>query len=313
MTEARLLALASSQHGVVTTAQARALLTEGELKVRLRGGRLESIRTGVLRAAGSPRTWEQQLMTAVLACGNGSFASFRSAARLWHLAGADREDVLEVTVPRARRARLPGVVVHDSTVTGPEHTSRRERIPITSPARTLCDLTAVWAPWDVERAVGDALRRKLTTLARLQGVFLDLATQGRRRSTVMRALLEARLPGFDPGDSDMETKLVRWLVGAGLPRPVQQHRVRVNRKTYRLDLAYPELMIGIEYDGWDPHRTRSAFDGDRARQNPLEIIGWLVLRYTSMATRAVVVREVGAAIRARSASTRSASTRSPSK
>jgi len=302
LAESEMFALTSRQHGLVTTTQALRFLSEGELKHRLRTRRLEPVRTGVLRIAGTPQTWEQHLMAAVLAGGLGAAASFRSAARLWDLPAPQVPDVLEVTVPHSRRARLPGVIVHDTMVRGQAHVGTTRHIAVTSPARTLCDLTAVWPPWDVERALDDALRRRLTTLRRVERVFLDLANRGRRRSTVMRALLEARLPGFDPGDSAMETKLVRWIVGAGLPRPVQQHHVRARGHRFRLDLAYPELMIGIEYDGWDPHRTRVAFDGDRARQNPLEIIGWLILRYTSASTRAVVIREVGEAITARSAS-----------
>ena len=297
-----MFALSSRQHGLVTTAQALRFLSPGQLNSRLRTRRLEPLRTGVLRVAGVPQTWEQQLMAAVLAGGPGSAASFRSAARLWGFSRADQADPLEITVARTRRARLAGVVVHDTAVRGRAHVGATHHIAVTSPARTLCDLTACWPPWDVEHALDDALRRKLTSLGRVERVFLDLANRGRRKSTVMRRLLEARLPGFDPGDSDMETKLARWIVGAGLPRPVQQHRVRVGRRTYRLDLAFPDLLIGIEYDGWDPHRLRGAFDHDRARQNPLEILGWLILRYTSASTREVVVREVTDAITARSMS-----------
>jgi len=298
MSEADLFALSSRQHGVVTTGQAERALTRGQVRSRLRAGRLIPMRTGVVGVPGAPSTWEQQLMAAVLAGGEGTIASFRSAARLWDL--GPRDDRIEITVPRARRARLPGVVVHDTTVDGPIHRGVVQNIAVTSPARTLCDLTACWSPWDVEHALDEALRRKLTSLALLQRVFLDLANRGRRRSTVMRRLLEARLPGFDPGDSDMEVKLVRWITSAGLPRPVQQHRVQVGPRTFRLDLAFPDLMIGIEYDGWEPHRTRRAFDRDRARQNPLEIVGWLILRYTSASTREVVIREVADAIAARS-------------
>lgn len=114
----------------------------------------------------------------------------------------------------------------------------------------------------------------------------------------MRALLEERLPGFDPGESAQEAKLVRWIVSAGLPRPVQQHRVRIGSRTYRLDLAYPHLKIGIEYDGWDTHRPRSSFDADRERDNALRIAGWTTLHFTSRSVRSEVVRTVEAAIKA---------------
>ncbi len=276
-----------------------ATITRRQLEHRLADGRLERVRPCVYRVAGAPQTWEQVVLAACLTAGPRSHASFRAAARLWMLSGFETEDVVEITTPSRRRARISGVIVHDSEVTGRRHTARRHGIPVSSPARTLCDLTACCRPWDVERALDDALRKKVTTLRSVQAVYLDLAGPGRRRCTVMRALLEARSPGFDPGGSPMELRLVDWLVAADLPRPVQQHRVRLGNRSMRLDLAYPDQLIAIEYDGWDAHRSRRSFAGDRARQNELEIRGWLVLRFTSASTRDDVVRAVSAALATR--------------
>jgi len=61
-------------------------------------------------------------------------------------------------------------------------------------------------------------------------------------------------------------------------------------------------MIVIEYDGWDFHSTRLAFDADRARANELEVIGWTVLRFTSRSSDATVVTIVSAALTRASAS-----------
>ena len=169
--------------------------------------------------------------------------------------------------------------MHNTEVLGRRHTVTRRGIPMSTPARTLCDLTSCCTPPEVERALDDALRRKLLTLRALAAVHRDVAGPGRRRSTVMHTLLDERLPGFDPGRYPKERELVEWIVGAGLPPPVPQHRVRVGRRSFRLDLAYPDLLIGIEYDGWDAHRPRSTFATDRARQNELEVRGWLVLRF----------------------------------
>jgi very-short-patch-repair endonuclease len=115
----------------------------------------------------------------------------------------------------------------------------------------------------------------------------------------MRAILEARLPGFDPGGSDQETKLVRWLVEAGLPRPKQQYRVRVRGRTYRLDLAYPAVQLAIEYDGYDIHTMRTVFDTDPVRDMDLEDEGWRVLHFTSRSTRREVTDRVSHALRTR--------------
>jgi len=297
--ERDLYARAQRQHGLVTTAQALEFLTPDQVKRRRRTGRLEVVRKGVLRVAGTPRTWEQRLMEAVLAGGPGTVVSFRAAAGVWSLHGIPAIARPEITVPSERRARLPGVLVHDSMMMPARHRSRHRGLPVTNVARTLCDLTAVCRPNVVAQALDDALRRDLTDLAQLQRVFLDLAHRGRRKSTVMRAILTDRVPGFDPADSPRELGLAEWIVAAGLPRPVHQHEVLVRSKRYRFDLAYPELFIGIEYDSWDFHRGRSAFDGDRARQNPLVLQGWLILRYTSKASRDDVVRDVTAAIEAR--------------
>jgi very-short-patch-repair endonuclease len=267
-----------------------------QLERRVRDGSLERVRSSVYRFAGTPPTWEQAVLAACLSAHGGAVASHTTAARLFALRGFEETSNVEITTASRQRTRLTEVVVHDTMFLGRHHVTRRRSMPVTSPARTVCDLTWRCAPWQVERALDDALRRGLTSLRRIDRVFRDLAHRGRRRSTVMRGLLEARLPGFDPGDSDMELRLVRWLSAAGLTPPVQQHRVRVGGTTYRLDLAYPELKIGIEYDGWDPHRTRSAFDGDRRRQNPLELRGWLMLRYTSASTRELVVAEISEAL-----------------
>jgi very-short-patch-repair endonuclease len=81
---------------------------------------------------------------------------------------------------------------------------------------------------------------------------------------------------------------------------VQQRRVRVGPRTYKPDLAYPDLKIAIEYDGWDSHRGRTSFDDDRERDMDLEDDDWRVLHFTSKSSRRSVVARVRTAIRQRS-------------
>jgi very-short-patch-repair endonuclease len=113
---------------------------------------------------------------------------------------------------------------------------------------------------------------------------------------IIHELLADRLPGYDPGDSDLETRVLRALVAAGLAVPVQQHRVRLGKRTFRVDLAYPVLKLAIELDGWEFHCSRSAFDDDRTRANALVAAGWTVLRFTSRSTDAEIVACVRAAM-----------------
>ena len=206
-------------------------------------------------------------------------------------------------MPGRRNPRLAEVVIHQSNHWGPEHTGRRHGMPTTSLARTLCDLTARVPPWRIGPLLDDADRRGIVTVHEVERVFRALATKGRRRSTVMRAVLADRLAGFEAGDSPREVDVAKVLVAAGLPRPVGQHLIRLERRPVHVDLAYAELKIAIEYDGWDVHRTRSAFDDDRARDNELEVLGWIVLRFTSRWKRSEIVATVRAARAARTEST----------
>jgi very-short-patch-repair endonuclease len=113
---------------------------------------------------------------------------------------------------------------------------------------------------------------------------------------VIQALLAKRWPGYDPGESDLETRVLRLIVVAGLPIPRQQYRIRLQGRSLRLDLAYPAQLIAIELDGWEFHRTRAAFDDDRMRDNLLRLAGWTVHRFTSSMTDEFILTTIAAAL-----------------
>jgi very-short-patch-repair endonuclease len=83
-------------------------------------------------------------------------------------------------------------------------------------------------------------------------------------------------------ESPMETRLRLLLVDAGAPPPTAQHTVRdrEGRVVGRVDLAWPELRLAVEYEG-DHHRERAQFQRDVARLNALRAAGWTVLRFTA--------------------------------
>lgn len=299
VSDAELAAQAKTQHGLVTTPQAERLLTPDQVRYRVRTGRLERVLPGVLRVSGAPEGWEPAVMAAVLGAGDGAVASFRAAAHLWSLAGFWEPPPVEVTTPSRWRVRIPDVVVHDSEVLHGLHVDRRHGIPVTSVARTLCDLTACASANQVGRALDDALRRKLVSLRRVREVFADLETRGRRRSTAMRALLEERGPAYQPGGSDPEVRMIRVLAAAGLPGLVPQHRVRVDGKTYRLDAAIVPYRVGFEYEGFDFHTGRTAFDDRYERDRLLKRARWLIVYVTSRTTDAQLVRDAYDALASR--------------
>jgi hypothetical protein len=285
-------ALAASQYGLVTRSQALRWMTVDQLELRLGQRALIPVRPGVYRFQGVPESWEQRLLAVCLA--TDAVASHRAAARLWGLEGVAALR-LEVTTPLGRPVRLAGVRAHRRNRLGPEFVTEHRGLPVTTAARTLVDLSAVTAASTLEKAVDAALRDRLVTVASLRACFDALAGRGRRRVAHFRPILDARQPGYSPGDSDLEARVRRWLTAAGLPPPVPQFHVLTGDRRYRLDFAYPDRQIAIELDGWRAHGTRRAFDSDRARGNDLELAGWTVLRFTSSSTRADVVRTAAAA------------------
>jgi hypothetical protein len=152
---------------------------------------------------------------------------------------------------------------------------------------------------DTGKCIDDALRRQLLTIDGLRATVARLAGPGRRRLRVVRSALVERLPGYDPGDSNLEVQALRALAAAGLPAPVQQHRILVGGRLRRIDLAYPDELVAIELDGWTWHGNIDAFHADRATRNELTARGWAVLQITADATPEAVARWVAATLAAR--------------
>ncbi|MDQ3953605.1 MAG: endonuclease domain-containing protein [Actinomycetota bacterium] len=97
----------------------------------------------------------------------------------------------------------------------------------------------------------------------------------------MKRLLAERGDEPAPAESRLERKLWGLIVRSGLPRPVRQHRVCDGRGfVARVDLAYPEVLLAVEADGYRWHSGRRAWSRDLARRNRLTSLGWRVLHVT---------------------------------
>ncbi|MGH2767745.1 MAG: DUF559 domain-containing protein [Actinomycetota bacterium] len=305
--------LASHQYGVLGKGQARTKgLTDDAVYYRVRSGRWEPLLPGVFRVAGAPNSWHQQLMAACLWAGEGAAASHRSAAALWRLEGFGTGPV-EISAPKKPHRGVPDLVVHRVALADSDVTMA-QAIPVTSPTRTLIDLGAVVEAESVERALDDALRRDLTSVPRLRWAVGRSGGRGRRGVGVLRKLLWEKVPGQAPAASVLEARLLRLLRGSGLPEPVRQHEIRqCGRLIARVDLAYPEVRLAVEADGYRYHSGKAAWQHDRARRNALTALGWGVLHVTweDLSRRPKrILAEIGASLVATSRNPRSERQRS---
>lgn len=212
------LRLASSQHGLVTYAQAVDLgLSKFAMHRRAASGEWLPIMSGVYRMASAPLTWRQRLLAGCLWIGLTAVASHRSAAALLELDGFD-EEIVELTTTKRVRA-LPEMVIHVTNSLPPYDVGSIERIPLTAPARTLFDLGAVASKDVVELALEDALRRQLVTLTRLRWELQKAGGRGRRGGRVLGELLADRPAAYRPTESTLEVELLRLIREARLPLP----------------------------------------------------------------------------------------------
>jgi very-short-patch-repair endonuclease len=275
--ERRLARRAARQSGLITRTQLIEIgLSRGQIARLVRSGRLVETAGGVFLVGGAPPGQFVDLAAACL--GTGGVASHRSAAHLQGLVDLAPSRP-ELTVGPSHNMRVTPLL-HRSSDLLPRDVIGIRGIRSTNATRTLVDLGSVVTAAVLECALERALHQRVTTVDRLVSRFFQVARSGRPGIGPLRALLLDRDPSLAPAESDLETLLLRILRNAGLPDPIRQLEVRIGETLFRLDVAYPELKIFMEGDGFGAHSTRNAFERDRDRQNLLVIAGWLPLRFT---------------------------------
>jgi hypothetical protein len=205
----------------------------------------------------------------------GAVVTGVSAAALWGLdLASDVEDV-EVTLPpashmvrvhglRARRARLV-----------PGHVHRLGSTPVTSPAATALRLADALPRDRAVAAVDQLVVAGRADLAEIRRLASAATGPGSARARRIAALADGL------AESPQETRVRLLVLDSNLPPPVAQYRVVVDgRFVARVDFAWPEHKVALEYDGlW--HGEPGQFARDRERLNRLREAGWTVVFVTA--------------------------------
>ncbi len=269
------LALAATQHAVVTHRQLIAVVTADAIRNWVERGRLHRVHQGVY-AVGRPQlSPDGHLNAAVLACGDGAALSHLSAGTLWRLGNFCRP--IEVTVRRSSALRRPGIRVHRRPAVPATDFDVERGIQVTGITRTLIDLAARLDPDRLERAVNDADKLGLIDPERL---LAELDQTVRTPGTgIVRALLAKR--SFRLTDSALERLFLPIAKRAGLPDPLTRHLVN----GCRVDFYWPDLGLVIETDGLRYHRTPSTQSRDARRDQIHIAAGLIAVRFTHQQVR----------------------------
>jgi len=273
--------VAAANDGIITLADTRKIkMKKPQIDRRVISGAWAVVHAGVYRMAGAPITWRSELRAAASAAGEGAAISHRSAGAMCELPGG-REDLIELSCLRWKRTITPGLVVHESRRLDERDITYIDGIPVTTPERTILDLASCY-PYEgyLEYVVQAARRKRLITYESMRAVFDRNARRGLKGVRALRVTLDRWDPSSRPTESDMETLLLQSLRRHGLPEPTLQYEVRDNEGHLlgRVDAAYPNARVAIEYDSKQEHSDELQLAKDARRNRALQARGdWKVL------------------------------------
>jgi len=273
-----LAALAERQYGVAGRWQLLgAGWSDGAIEARVRHGRLHPLYAGVYRVGHGLLQKEGRWMAAVLASGPNAVLSHWSAAALWMIRPNSRT-VIDVTCPHKSRS-WAGIKRHHKALPTDEITVE-EGIPVTSVPRTIFDLAATEPDDVVENLLREMEFLELRDRLSLQ----DLVERYPRRRGIrrIRTALQ-RLKKDPPGKkkSRLEERFGSFLRNHDLPLPRFNDQIVIgNGKHFEVDCHWPGTNQIVELDGWQGHKTRTAFREDRARDRILHVHGYSVTHLT---------------------------------
>lgn len=294
-------ALMRRQFGVIGYHQARELgMSHAAIRWRVTNGDWQRCVGPTFRISSAPASWLQRACAALVALGPDAVLSHASAAWVLGLEGFDRPpDVLDVTVDRARRVRLPGVTLHRPLDSVPRFTARGLRV--TTLARTFVDLAGVLPDERLEFALDSAHRRHRQLGAWLESYLERIDARGRSGVTALATMLRARRD--ESTESTLEVRAWRALRRHGLDTCAKQYVVvdDVGNYVVRADFAWPTHRVALHVDSALWHLQEERMTRDALQRMRLQELGWssLVVTHSMMKTGDAWVARVRTHLKAR--------------
>jgi very-short-patch-repair endonuclease len=273
-----LKALATQQHGVVSTRQLKALGYTRQSASKANGvGRLHRLHRGVYAVGHTDLTHHGRVMAAVLVSAP-AVASHWTAGWLWGLFQTNSS--IHLTAP-TRRHRRSEFRVHFATLAA-EDVGTAAAIPVTSLARTILDLAPLVDGERLARILrdaeelGDDKGRRLFDLRDFESLLAR--TSGHPGHGRLTKALRLYRPDPSVTRSGLERRFRALVRRAGLPLPATNYVVG----PYEIDAYWEAERFGVELDVFATHGSRLSFERDRERADDLLVIGIEITRVTDV-------------------------------
>lgn len=265
--------IAARQRTLVRTEQLRACgVGPDAVTYRVKSGRFHlvfqsvySVGSGVL----PPLALE---LAALIACGEGSFLSHRSAAFVWGLRKTPPTEV-EVSVVGRSCWRREGITVHRIKTVGSGEVRRYEDLWVSSPARAVLEVAAVGTRDELIGVIDAGLALRRFTARELKEV---LERNRGRRGAARLADVVADDTAMAISRSRAEKAFLRLIRDARLPMP--DTNVRFGR--FEADFVWREQRLIVELDSATYHSGPGVFQRDHEKDLVFRGAGFDVLRPT---------------------------------
>jgi very-short-patch-repair endonuclease len=272
--DARIAAIARVQRGLVSRRQLLAAGIESGAIVRmLANGSLWPAHQGVYSVGCSTSPPFARETAALLAVGPSAVLSHQSAAFAWGVFRAPTDGQVHVLIDANQRCRKPDIVVHRTNRLERREIRISQRLPVTSPARTLRDIAGEVTMRELERALDEALVRRIVRLQQLRDAVAR--DKGRAGGPLLATLLDHR-GNSTITRSQAEERMLEIIRAANFPMPECNPRVN----GYEVDFLWRPQRVIVEIDGYAYHCNHSAFERDRAKGAALGAAGFVVIRVT---------------------------------
>jgi hypothetical protein len=238
-------------------------ISRDRLTTLRRTGAIERVLPDTYRFAGTPASHLTALRAALAWAGDDAAAYGVSAAAVYRLEGIPASRP-EIVVPRGRRLRADGVIVHQSDDRAALMIRRHDGIRVTGPEATLRSIARHGPGEALEMACEHARRRRLTSVAAVRTYLERHGRSGRPGTTALRRLLTALDP-VNASRSALEVKTRRLLVANGIDDFVRELPLDWRGRTYHFDFGFTESRVVLETNGRRWHDEPEDFEFDNEK------------------------------------------------
>lgn len=247
------------------------------IRRRLRSGAWVLFLPGVYGLP-APPSFERRLWVGHLAAGTDSLVSHQAAGALWSFSGCPPNRAI-LLGRHSGWHRLDGAFVHQINDVLPHHRTTISRLPVTTRARTIVDLAAVFRCGRLAKVLDDEVVRRTVSYVEVGQVLKELSRRGKPGMQRLTLVLDERGPGHVPPASAAERHLLGLLERAGEPSPERQYPFPGRQFTNGcVDSAYPQALMIIEVDSRSWHGRIADIKRDRDRDADAGEHGWYTHR-----------------------------------